>query len=175
MPARGSTSTAGASGWLVGVDEAQRLVAGVDELDARTTMLWNGLRHDGPSPASRGRLAGERRQPVEVEAEARERADEVGAAVPQPRVERVRVLDVLLDEVLVVLGDRDVEPAVETMRPSFDRVLVRVARARRARSPRSKSGNVEAGRPAHGLERGLARPLERLDAAPRSSRRVGAR
>ena len=42
------------------------------------------------------------------------------------RVERVRPLDVLLDEVLLVLGDRDVEPAVRDEPPVLDCVRIRL-------------------------------------------------
>ena len=37
---------------LVGLDQRERLVGGLDELTARTMMLWNGLRQEARSPAS---------------------------------------------------------------------------------------------------------------------------
>ena len=51
--ARGAHSTAGASGRLVALDDAERLVGRVQRSRrARTTMLRNGLRQTGPRPAS---------------------------------------------------------------------------------------------------------------------------
>ena len=175
-PARGATSTAGAVGRLVGVDQPQRLVERVEDLDRADDDAAERVAADrrrGPASAAASRASGESR--VEVERVAGERPDEVGAALAQARVQRGRVLDVLLDEVLLVLAGRDVEPAARDEPAALDRVLVRRRAARRTRSPRSKSGKSSAGGPAHRLERELARPLERLDERRAARARAGAR
>src|SRR5581483_11906247 len=77
-------------------------------------------------------------------------------------MERVRALDVLLLEPLLVLGCGDVEACVRAHTPVLDRVRV-AARERDERAADGVSWEVEAGRPAHGVERGLARAFERLD------------
>jgi hypothetical protein len=71
-------------------------------------------------------------------------------------VERVRALDVLLDEVLVVLSDRDVEASVGSDAAALDRVRAG-SRERDERALDRALGEVEAGRPADRLERGVSR------------------
>ena len=75
----------------------------------------------------------------------------------------------LLDEVLVVLGGRDVEAAVGDDPAALDRVAAGLGERDELALDRAL-GEVEPGRPAHGLERGLARPLERLDERPQLAR-----
>ena len=75
-------------------------------------MLRKASRHGGSTPDLARYLSHERREPVAAERVARERAAEIAGSVARPRVQRVRALDVLLDEVLVVLGDGDVEAAI---------------------------------------------------------------
>ena len=126
-------------------------------------MLRNGLRHGGSRPASRAasRASGESRSPLSAK-----RASGPQRYVPplaQARVERVRALDVLLVEVLVVLARaRCRGPRSETIRP---RSIAYSSGCESATSSQSTValGEVEAGRPADRLERGLARALERLD------------
>ena len=127
-------------------------------------MLRNGSRHWARGPP-RGRLARERREPVVVQRVARERPAEVRAALPQAGMERVRALHVLLFEVLVVLGRRDVEPAVRDDAAALDRVLVGMRERDQLAFDRALR-ELEAGGPTHRLERRLARPLERFDDAP---------
>ena len=76
-------------------------------------------------------------------------------------MQRRRVLDLHFLEMLVVVGDRDVEPAVRDDAalvegifrgvPQRDEVVVALA-----------VGEVEAGGPAHRFERRLARPFQLL-------------
>ena len=68
----------------------------------------------------------------------------------------------LLEEVLVVLAGRHVEPAVGDDPAVLDRVRARLGE-RDELAVHRPLGKLEAGRPAHGLERRLARALERLD------------
>ena len=125
-------------------------------------MLRKASRQGTSRPTSRGDLARERREPVGAERVAGERAAEVRAPVRATGVERVRALDVLLEEVLVVLVDGDVEPAVGDDPALLDRIGVRLGE-RDELALDGALGKVEAGRPANRLERSLARPLERLD------------
>ena len=123
-------------------------------------MLWNGLRQSAPEAGLARRVARERAQRVRREAVARERAREVAAALAQPRVQRVRVLDVLLDDVVVELararcrarGRRRSVRGRSGSRPGLA--------ARRARARCSTSGNGERRGPARpSRARGLARAL----------------
>ena len=124
--------------------------------------MRNGLRSTALEACLLRRLERERREPVARERPARERADEVVAAADDVRVERVRPLDVLLDEVLLVLGDRDVQAAVGDEAAVLDRVGVRLGE-RDELVVLLEVGEVEAGGEAHGLERELARTLEVVD------------
>ena len=92
----------------------------------RTTMLRNGFRTTGSSPtsAAASRASGDSRSAVEREAG--ERPARGRSRARELRVERVRPLDVLLGEVLVVLRDGDVEPAVRDDAAAVDRVLARM-------------------------------------------------
>ncbi len=49
---------------------------------------------------------------IEVEVVAGKGPDEIGPAPAQAGIERIRPLDVTLLEVIVVNGNRDIEPAV---------------------------------------------------------------
>ena len=89
-------------------------------------MLRNGLRSSGPTPASSAASRASGDEPVVSEGVAGERSAEVGATAPHRGVESVRPFDVLLDEVLVVLRDRDVETTVRDDPSLVDRVLVRL-------------------------------------------------
>ena len=91
------------------------------------------------------------------------------------RVQRVRVLDVLLDEVPLVLADGDVEPAARDDAALVERVLVGVRAAPRTRSRARSRGTRSPPTHAHRLERRVARPLQRSPqrrAARASSARV---
>ena len=136
MPARGSTSAAGASGSSYSPISLQRLVAGVDELDAADDDAPERVLARDLEADLGGDLPRERREPVGAERVAGERAAEVRASVRTARVERVRARDVLLVEVLVVLADGNVEPTVGDDPAVFDRVRRPARRGRRARSPR---------------------------------------
>ena len=68
-------------------------------------------------PGFRRGLLRERRQLVEAQVEAGDRAGQVGRAVHEPSVQRVRALDVLLDHVIVELLRREVAASDETIRP----------------------------------------------------------
>ena len=100
----------GSLGRLPALDQTQRLVARVDELDAPHEDAAERVLARRPVQPDLGcSVAGRRRQPIGVEREPRHRTDAVRAALAQPRVQRVGALDVLLDEMLVVLADVDVE------------------------------------------------------------------
>ena len=79
-----------------------------------------------------------------------------------PRVEGIRALDVLLGELLVVLRNLDVQPAVGDDAATLDRVVDGMGE-RNELGVDVTLGKLEAGRPAHGLEGSLACPLERVD------------
>ena len=86
-------------------------------------MLRNGLRSAGSRPASRAasRASGESRSAASAKRASGPQRYEPRST--QLRVQRVRPRDVLLDEVLVVLGHGDVEPAVRDDAAAVDRVL----------------------------------------------------
>ena len=125
-------------------------------------MLRNGLRSRRVETDLGGDLLGERGEPVGRERVTRERAAQVRAALDEARVERVRPLHVLLDEVLVVLGDRDVEAAVRDDPAAVDRVLAGLVE-RDELVVLLVVGEVEAGRQANSLECDLPCPLQPLD------------
>ena len=125
-------------------------------------MLRKGSRHSGPRPASRAASRASGESSRELERVPRERAAKVGAALPQPRMQRVRPLDMKLLEVLVVLRDVDVEPAVGHDSPPLDRVLVGMGQRDELALDRSL-WELEPRRPAHCFECRLPRTLERLD------------
>ena len=67
-----------------------------------------------------------RREAIARQRVARERPDEVGAALLQPRVERIRVRDVELLDVVEELLDGDVEPTIrDDPEAAVDRILAR--------------------------------------------------
>ena len=133
---------------VVGLDQAQRLVAGVHQLHAARRCCGSvAARRLHPGSRAASSASGERGA---VEGIPGERAAEVGAAVVR-RVERVRALDVLLDEVLVVLGGADVEPAVGDDPAALDRIDAGLGERDELALDRT-SGELEPGRPAHGRE-----------------------
>ncbi len=71
----------GRVGRLVLFDDAQRLVAGVEHFHAAHDDALERIAADGPEPGGAGGFPRERREPVEVQAVARQRADQVGAAL----------------------------------------------------------------------------------------------
>ena len=87
---------------------------------------------------------------------------------PEPRVQRVRALDVLLDEVLVVLPRARCRGRRRDDSPALDRVLAGLGQRDEVAVDLALR-ELEAGRPAHRLERRLAGALERLESV-RSSR-----
>ena len=62
---------------LEGLDDAQRLVDGVKDLDGADDDALEGIGAGRPESGIPRRLAGGRRQPVEVEAVAGQRSDQV--------------------------------------------------------------------------------------------------
>ena len=126
-------------------------------------MLRKASRQGGSTPASRAAscTSGDSRSPPS--AKRASGPHEVARALPRPRVQRVRALHVLLDEVLVVLGrPRCRGPVGRRSRP---RSIAYVS-GRRERDERAFDlalGKLEPRRPADGLERGLAGSLEGFD------------
>ena len=125
-------------------------------------MLRKGLRAGGASPASARGLLRERRQLVEAEVEAGDRAGQVGRAVHEPSVQRIRVLDVLLDHVVVELLRREVAAPRRDDPAALDRVLALLPQ-RHQLVVELELRERKRGGQAHGLDRDLACPLERLD------------
>ena len=137
-------------------------------------MLRNGLRSPGSRPASSAASAasGERRSARARSARAARRGrSRARAAAEWSAFDHG---DVLLDEVVVVLGDGDVEPAVRDDPAAVDRVLAGLVE-RDELVVLLVVGEVEAGGEADGLERDLARPLELLDERLRARACAGAR
>ena len=147
---------------LVLADQPQRLVAGVDELDAADDDAPEGVAAGDLEADLAGNLARERRQPVGAERVPSERAAEIRASVRATGMERVRALDMLLEEVPVVLFDADVEPAVGDDAPALDRVGTRLGECDQLALDGTLR-KLEPGCPANRLQRGFTRPLERLD------------
>ena len=138
-------------------------------------MLWKGLRQPEPMPASRGSLARERREPVEVEVEAGQRSGEVGAALPDAAVERVRVRDLLLVERVVELGRVDVDAARGDDPAAIDRVLVRgVSAAPRTRN-RARARGTGSDATQRTVSSASSRARSSCSRSGSSSRRSGAR
>ena len=155
--------------------------AACDELDRADDDALKRVAADRPpSPASRAASRASGRSAARGQAVARERPGQVAAALAEPSVQRGRVLDVLLDDVLVELGGRDVEPAVGDDPAAVDRVAVRVGE-RDELGVELDVGERQRRGPADRRERGLAGPLERVDqrcaarpgSAPGRSRRRG--
>ena len=129
-------------------------------------MLWKGLRQPVRDPGLLGRAAGERSETIRVQVEARERTHEVVApGRPQSRVEGRRVRHVLLHEVLVVLGDRDVEAVARDDPALGDRVVRRMSERDEAVVP-LEGGEGEPRDPVDRVHRDLARPFQRLEHRP---------
>ena len=118
----------------------QRLVAGVDHLDrahhdaAVRVEAWRGRRP--PPRRRRGRAT----KALEVQAIARQRPDQIRAALARSRLQRVRALDVALLEMRVIFGGAMSSPLFETMRPSFKADIRRGGSAQRTRSRGRQSG-----------------------------------
>src|SRR5262249_58757351 len=99
-------------GLVVRLDQPQRLVTGVDELDAADDDAAERVAARRLEPGLARGLLRQRREPVVPERAACERAAEVRAAVAavrSTRVQRGRALDLQLLEVLFVLGGRGLE------------------------------------------------------------------
>src|SRR5690348_17259084 len=94
-------------------DDADRLITGIDQLDRPDDDALIGVHANGAETGGARRILGERRQAIEIEAVAGERPDEIGAAVlALPRLQRIRMSDVLLLEMLVVFVGGAAEPAI---------------------------------------------------------------
>ena len=174
-PARGSHLDGGRVGLLVGGDEPQRLVERVERSRrCGRRCCGTGCGRPSPSPASAAASRASGESCRRVERVARERPAQVGAALAQPRVQRGRVLDVLLLEVLLVLARGDVEPAGRDEPAALERIARPASRARRtrararSRAPRGRRSSA----PSRARARARARAARR---SARSSRGRGAR
>ena len=98
----------------------------MDELDAADDDALERVAAGGAEACFACRLARERREPVVIQRVAREGTAEVRASAAEVGVEGVRALDMLLFEVVVVVGRRDVEAVVRVDAAALDRVLVGV-------------------------------------------------
>ena len=87
-------------------------------------MLWNGFRHTGPKSGGGGKLADRSRQAVEIQRIAGQRADEIGAAAFERRVQRGRMRDLALLEFRIVVGDVDIEAAAGDETALVERIFV---------------------------------------------------
>src|SRR5512140_2321078 len=113
----------GAPGRFVGREDAERLVDRINGLHRAHDDALKRISADGRETGRSRELLHGRREPVEIEAVARERPDEIGAALLERRVEGVRALDVLFGEPAFVVADRDVEPAARNEPPLVERVF----------------------------------------------------
>lgn len=84
---------------LVGIDQPQRLLDGIDHLDRADDDAAKRVAALGPQPSVGRGLACERRQQAGAERVAGERSGEVAAA-SQPSVQRRRMRDLPLDDML---------------------------------------------------------------------------
>jgi hypothetical protein len=76
-------------------------------------------------------------------------------------MQRGRAFDMTLLEMVVVFGSRNVEPAVRNDATFVERIFGRMTQCHEGVVPLAIR-EVEARRPTHGLERGIARPFEPL-------------
>ena len=117
----------GGLGDLVGAEELQRLVDRPESLDRPDDDAPERVPADRPQAGAPRQLPDRGRKAVEVEAVPGQRTDEVAATPFQPRVEGVRVGDLLLGEARLVVGGLDVEPAARDDPSLRERVVGRVA------------------------------------------------
>ena len=126
-------------------------------------MLRKASRHGDFEADLGGNLPCERRQPVGAQRVACERAAEIRASVRATGMERVRALDMLLEEVLRRTPRRR-RRAPGRRRPGPARSHTQPGSVERDELALDRPlGELEAGRPADRLQRGFTRPLERLD------------
>ena len=93
-------------GNLILLDDAQSLIAGVHHFHAAHNDALERIAAYRPQTRAARRFLRQRRELVEIQVVARLRADEVRVALLQPRLQRVGMGDVVLDEV----SDRIREP-----------------------------------------------------------------
>ena len=89
-------------------------------------MLRNGFLTGGFSPTCCAASLCDLGQLVEVQVEARQRPHQVRASAAHHRVQGVRMLHVLLDEVIFILGGIDVQTAIRNQPAFVQRIFVRV-------------------------------------------------
>ena len=123
-------------------------------------MLLKRIAADRPKPGLAGQRLHVRWQAVEIQVVARQRPDQIAAAPFQHRLQRGRMRHVAFLEFAVVLGDRDVEPAVRDDAAFVDRVLVRDGAAKRIRSRARSPGNGNVATQRNGRDRQIARVLQ---------------
>ncbi len=97
---------------LVARDDRERVVACLHELDRAHDDALKRVAADRPQTGLARGVAGQRTQLCRGQRVARERPRQICAALADARVQRVGVLDVLLDDVRVELGRGDVQAAV---------------------------------------------------------------
>ena len=78
MPARGSSGTAALVRRLIGGDEPQRLLAGVNDLNRAHDDALERIAADRPEPGLARQRLHVGGQPVEIQAIARQRPDQIG-------------------------------------------------------------------------------------------------
>src|SRR3990170_804535 len=74
---------------FVGFNDAQRLVAGIEDLDRSNDDALVGIVASRSDPGVMRCLEGKWRQSIEIKGETGERSDQIGAAVSQSRLECV--------------------------------------------------------------------------------------
>ena len=154
---------------LIMLDDSQSLVAGVKHLDRAHDDAAIRVGAGGAQAGTPRRLLRERRQPLEIEAVAGERPDQVRATAAQARMQRGRAREMDFLEMVVILRGGDVEAAVRDDAALVERIFVRVSQRDKSVVPLAL-GKVEPSGPAHGFDRCIARPFEafgeRLEFAP---------
>lgn len=93
--------------FVIALDEAQRLVAGVERLDAAHDDITIGIGADRREARIGGHRASERGKLVEIKRVARERADQIRAAPANARVQGCQMRDLLFFEIIVVIAGDD--------------------------------------------------------------------
>ena len=97
---------------LVGRDDPQGLLHGVEHLHGPDDDALKGVAAYRPQAGLPGRLPGQGGEAVKVQVVAGQGTDKIGAPPFQAGVQGVGMGDVLLDEVLLVVLDRNIQPLI---------------------------------------------------------------
>ena len=157
-------------GHLVAIDDADRLVTGVEDLQRPDDDGLERVPALRPHPHGLRRLLGHGGEAIEVEGQPCEWTDHVLAAVDQAGVERGGVLYVLLLDVLVERRGREVEAAAAHEATVEHGVLVGTAERDQLHVP-PVVGEVEGRHPVHHRRREVPCVLETVAQRPELPRK----